>query len=1614
MNPFMHNSYGNPIVRHPLIILVVVTALFSLHNAWASDDVHVVEHSNERIRLQVLSEIPTPEVILRDENPVAVVRVKDWPLYHDAEGHQLPYRPFVLHLSSAQAQVRILTASERRIAMPPPSLYEEMPIGADSLASAPTLPQDSYAPEDIVQLQYLGTFRQHHLWSARVLPYRYDAQTSELVVLENIVFDVQTPPSAAAPTQPINASDFTFLQEAGVVSATRRQAITPTTLAKPQVDSVERWKILVNEDGLYRITGADLEEAGVNLLDIDFRNIRLTSYDRDVSLFPYGWRDGQFDRTDYIEFWGEENRQTFQSTAPDLYQDPFSNTRVYWLSWEKRGLWMAEESGQIVDLQPGDDTRPYSFLESLHFEKDHYYDRLSSVTGDSLRDHWFWDTGISSGKKVDYPFTLTHPDDQSPLSVTARVMFRGRTTIVNVPHDVSVYLNDSYVVSHEWFGQDLADLQSSDDTSINGSDLNHGENRLSVVNNVSPQNYDFVMLNWFEITYPRLYRAHNDFIKFKIPPHADQGKFLFRIDGFETSDIQVYKLHQSKIVGGVIEEVTDFNNFSSLQISFQNDVFSPDVEFVAVSNAAKKKPVLIEEDEPSTLSSSQLAADYVVISHRRFIESPALEDLLDLRQSQGHRVLHVNVQDIYDEFNAGHPSSYAIRDFLKHAQTQWQEPKLQYVLLVGDGSYVRYDAQGDTLDLIPAHMRQTMVYGAAASDYWYSLLSGNDEIPELYIGRLPARTVDELELYIDKMIAYETSPPPGDWPNRFLIIGGNSPDFRSQGLSLSKVIPPQFDTRLLFTVKDRTLEVDPFFGGTSDLLDYLDQGCSVVTFHGHGGGAIWADNGLLRLEDVSRIYTEKKLPFFLSMTCFTGSFESPSRESLADALLFTDTESAVAIMGASGVGWTWNDYFLQNEIIKQIYTNKEWTLGEMIAAGKISYLAHYKTSQAVSQVNQYHLLGDPATRLVLPQHETEIQLDEPIFLKGDSVQVACDLPFANGTGSFDLEDSLKTIMDQAPVFATDNTANGILNIKNEFVGESGIIRFYGSDDFGSQRTHGAISISLKGAVFDSAYVYRSPDDSLYFYTHITSRRELNNVWCYALNDSLKMLPTENGWYRSERAVTVIWTGFQFSYYFNAFDAENRQYTSRLYKFYINLNVDVAVAEEDVRFVGDNHVYVQATINNNSSNDVIRLPVRFDVQSGDSTTWRTIGMDTVDITAYTSAESRVRMSPAPGDLNIRVTLDPDSIIVEDNKLNNRVTRTLRPHLFQVTPKGFWMDGQFSTRLLYDDQLTIEMPQAATSSEAVLLVKPAETVDVLQQPDFAQYPNTPTYDLRWITPFMALQKPATIWLNSGIDSTDTDSTLAPMNVYRFSRQTQKWLQCDSETHEQTLTATLPAVGQIAILSVLDSEAPDIMISIDGQPYVSRKWASKEPRIGIRLQDENGIDISPEKTRIVMDGKRVEQSEIALPDSIIDGNQIIISYNPQLLPGEHVLAIQATDCNQNQSEEREFLFRVANDFEIQMLGNYPNPFEEETRFAYIFTAPTEDMSLKIFTASGRLIRHIEPQDVIDDPNPLSADYHEVLWDGRDSEGFEVANGVYFYRLSATSDGNKKTLTGKLAKVK
>ncbi|KPK99737.1 MAG: hypothetical protein AMJ91_06530 [candidate division Zixibacteria bacterium SM23_73_3] len=78
-----------------------------------------------------------------------------------------------------------------------------------------------------------------------------------------------------------------------------------------------------------------------------------------------------------------------------------------------------------------------------------------------------------------------------------------------------------------------------------------------------------------------------------------------------------------------------------------------------------------------------------------------------------------------------------------------------------------------------------------------------------------------------------------------------------------------------------------------------------------------------------------------------------------------------------------------------------------------------------------------------------------------------------------------------------------------------------------------------------------------------------------------------------------------------------------------------------------------------------------------------------------------------------------------------------------------------------------------------------------------------------------------------------------------------------------------------------------------------------------------------------------------------------------------------------------------EFSLHNNYPNPFNPETVIGYSIPRACH-VRLEIFNVLGQKIRTLVDEE-------QTAGKNEVMWDGEDESGNQVASGVYFYKLEA-----------------
>lgn len=1576
------------------------------------------------VQLQVLPSDPGVLMIeIQVTAPAHLAGDAPWPLAtHVAEGLpvlHLPGLPDLPFLCLTLVQVATSPAVELVL-----SVSDTLPLRGDAHAEAgelsfaegetyveeETFPPPGVCPRTAYELQPVGRFRDRALLSLRVFPFR-SVPPGLLIVHRRVV---------------LRATGVELLDGwRGLRQDNRRPQGLPQAASAAHESAADhfgsihpRVRIIVEEDGFYRVEAAQLAKAGIDPAAIDPGQLRLTHRGRQVPFYLAGDRDGRFDPVDYLEFWGQANRQTWQALAPDMYRDPYSDENTYWLSWEgPPGVRLTDEQVVFSGAELTSPRIARSFWETVHIEEDNAFNRLSQLPGDSLRDHWFYDTGVQGGMLREYRFHLSWPDPEAPEAAELRVMLNGLSFVPGVLHSVSLFVNGVKAAEGQWSEQDRKEVRTAPGGGIPPERLLQGENVLTLVNQVPPEQVDLVALNWFELSYARRYRAEQDIIEFGLPREASPGVHEFRIDGFSVPDVDVYKLGMSKLIGARVEPVYDEEEGWSYEVCFQDEVFSADARYVAVAGHAKKAPLRLEVAQPTWLRSPYNGADYVAIVPDTFAEDPSLQALVAHRQSEGLRVSLAPLQAIYDEFNFGIPSAYALKDFLRYAWHHWQPPALSYVLLVGDGSWDYKDRHRRGGNLVPVFMRQTTKWGAAASDHWYALMDEEDEVPDLFIGRLPVRNAQELSAVVNKILTFERTSPMDAWRNRLLLIGGTGSVFRQQSEAiLTALIPPSFAVERLYT--DAGARTGPFYGGTDQLVAHWTQGLAYINFLGHGGGAVWSDNSLLRLEDVSRLPSSIRYPIISSMTCFTASFEDPFRRSLGEELVVAPNKGAVAVFGASGVGWLYNDYYLVREFIDALLQAESDTrLGEVVAEAKTRYLSAYPGSLNYSMVSQYNLLGDPALRMPFPRQSCSLRLSSRLVQPGDSLTVEGQWQNTTGMAAVELTDGQRVTSAAGLSVVRNRAFRHVLGVPADFAG-AGHVRAYVYHEDSRQAANGAISVAAAPVHIDSVWTHPAkpgPEDSVTVLARVFPGENLALVICVVqtpVPDTICMVASsaELGVFSSERHIPPYGRGTVVRFVVSARDQLQNERT-RSSSYAISLGPELFIDPSGVRLGGTSMTQVEAPVWN--SGDVECRGVRVDAFLVDSLSanLRHLGTCTVDIAPLQKTIAAIPGFVGSGHAHLKLIVDGDNQFAEANEDNNTVVVRLPVDRFVITRQlGTSTWGTSSDTLLFRDCFRMFVrPESAPGAMAVT-IRSLDTVHVYGQPDVRPVRRAQKACAYEVSSAIGdLSVPAVVGVRCGASSQSQAGSL-----YSFSRLTRKWEQVPTHREDGWLVAEGVIPGRFAVMESDDVLPPTIETLVDGQRHVAESYVSPQPLVTFILQDANGVALNPQSLSIALDGQPVPWSMLLLPDSLADGAQVSVSFRPQLAQGSHICQVQARDCCGNVSGPLELMLTVASSFDLRLLGTYPNPFVRQTVFVYELSRWADDLSLSIYTTSGHLVRRIKATEAAAGQNPLAPGYHEIPWDGTDDQGDEVPNGIYFYKLCCTDGERTIEQTGTIARIR
>ncbi|MCX7761506.1 MAG: type IX secretion system sortase PorU [Candidatus Kryptonium sp.] len=939
---------------------------------------------------------------------------------------QLSVRLFPIALKSEEGNlIDIIETSyveyENVKLKPFPNLIHEKFAGVEDSISyvkvfvfSDTYNKSVYIPEKIVELGDIGRARNYIVSNIKVYPLQYNPALGRVRVYTKIKLVLKYAQSVNSFANP-DKFDLKVAQSFVNHEIAKFWKIQSLTLSKPsasQLATGDWYKIPVTEEGIYRITYADLRNAGINPDNIDPRTIKIFNNGGfqlpenvqsprptgliENAIFVYGQDDGKFDQGDYIIFYGRgTSGWNYDPVSREFshYTHDYSDVNFYFLTF---GGTRGKRIEIIQSLNVASPFRPEHTI-GLYFRDD-----FKINLTESGRDWFMSSVEAKSGfNMVSYTARLDELVLGKPIQYRVQVASRSASrnwfVVREGDTDLGIIELGTVVLSGISSLLDFYAVKSGPRKFIYNGDLRDSRSNLKFYFNwIGEAVAGYV--DWFEIIYPRRFRAVNDYIAFY--SYDTTAVVEYKISGFSSNDISFF-------------DVTDFSNVKMISGNINAGEFVFQVSqrrgeikrFIGVGTNGYKKVSRIEKVKNTNLRGEIEGADWVVISHSDFIEQA--RRLANFRERKDSlKTLVIDVENIYNEFSCGILDPVAIRDFLKYAFDRWNR-KPFYVLLFGDGDYDYRNVEVADKNWIPAYeskegLQQILTY---TSDDFFVLLTPDVYI-DMAIGRLPVQTLDEAETVVNKIIQYETSNDFGLWRNTTLfvaddgLVAGGMTDgliHTIQSEVLANYYTPDFiNKRKLYLVAYPTVYTSVGRRkpeSSQALVDFINRGVAIVNWIGHGNPYVWAHERVFEIGyTIQNLKNGKRLPFIIAATCDFGRFDNPKSQSSSEILMTLKNGGAIGVLSSARLVYSNENAAFNYKFFEELF---KWS--DEFKTSRIGE-AMFRVKQYYAQLNdrKFILFADPAIRLVIPRYSASI--DTINGLKTDHIVQLKALGKANFSG----------------------------------------------------------------------------------------------------------------------------------------------------------------------------------------------------------------------------------------------------------------------------------------------------------------------------------------------------------------------------------------------------------------------------------------------------------------------------------------------------------------------------------------------------------------------------------------------------------------------------------------
>ncbi len=394
-------------------------------------------------------------------------------------------------------------------------------------------------------------------------------------------------------------------------------------------------------------------------------------------------------------------------------------------------------------------------------------------------------------------------------------------------------------------------------------------------------------------------------------------------------------------------------------------------------------------EQPTSIVDPADTYDYVIITNEAL--NASFQPLIDWKIGKGLNATTVLVESILadpDYFSNGlygdgtgaanfNDTAARVRNFIKDAYTNWET---EYILLGGDttvvprrGTYGFVATDPITVDTnIPCDMYFVALDGSWNNDndtiFGEGVYPASSKSPqngtagdeadlyaELYIGRAPVTTTEQVNNFVNKIIWYENNTDDSYFKKAVML--GEKLDDTTEGANNKDIVSdriPQYTTRRYYS-RDGTYS-------RSNIINAINSGTHILNHDGHTNEETMMS--LSRI-DVDTVLSNTEYFLGYSVGCYAAAIDL---DAVMEHFVFSPY-GAFAFVGNTRYGWympgtTLGTGDLFDQKFFEILNNTENVLGKTLQASKEYFAGSISGDSTRWTYYQLLVLGDPETSIV--------------------------------------------------------------------------------------------------------------------------------------------------------------------------------------------------------------------------------------------------------------------------------------------------------------------------------------------------------------------------------------------------------------------------------------------------------------------------------------------------------------------------------------------------------------------------------------------------------------------------------------------------------------------------